>query len=360
MTETGPATDTRKRKHRRANLGTIPPSLFGFILHHTGKAQGLLILVSTAVQPFVYYSLDLPKHIVNTAIQDRAGKTLFGHLFEPVNYLILLSLVFLALVLGIGALKYFINVYTGRLTAKANLILRVILSHAERRLSGAIDGARRIAVVTKEIEFIGSFAGDALVTPIFQGCTLLTTMIFIIVQEPVFGTLIILLSSVRGAIVPFIQRPLNRRFAEYTLGVRDVAAAVTDDADATSRRQPFSTYYHLLRSVFYLEYRQARLIAFMSFVNGLNNQAISFLLFLGGGMLVFDSRLTFGTLVAMLVASKDIHAPMSELVSYYRRLCLARVGYDLIRSNMNTGMSPSLAEITEVPLLRMSLSPLPG
>src|SRR5258707_15890327 len=94
----------------------MEPTLFRFIWKHSLRQQ-LVVLVLTAMSfPFFYYSLDLPKTIINQAIQGRGfPKTEFGYEFNQVQYLMMLSVVFLLLVLVNGGFKYYINVYKGRL-----------------------------------------------------------------------------------------------------------------------------------------------------------------------------------------------------------------------------------------------------
>src|SRR5882757_7080553 len=52
-------------------VSDLEPSVYRFILKHSMKQQILLLLLTLSSFPFLYYSLDLPKTIVNRAI---AGK----------------------------------------------------------------------------------------------------------------------------------------------------------------------------------------------------------------------------------------------------------------------------------------------
>jgi hypothetical protein len=46
----------------------LAPSIYGYILHHSLREQIYLVVVTLISFPFLYYSLDLPKLIVNRAI----------------------------------------------------------------------------------------------------------------------------------------------------------------------------------------------------------------------------------------------------------------------------------------------------
>ena len=51
---------------------SIEPSVYRFILRHSLKQQIMLLILTLVSFPFLYYSLDLPKTIVNHAIKDDA------------------------------------------------------------------------------------------------------------------------------------------------------------------------------------------------------------------------------------------------------------------------------------------------
>jgi putative ABC transport system ATP-binding protein len=252
-----------QRRRPWPNLKALPPTLYQFVLRHTGAAQLRLALMSFVSFPLLYISLDLPKHSINVAVKEETAKTLFDVSFEAVPYLILVTLAYLILVLVNEGIKYAIFVYTGRLDAKAILVLRVSLRHAGRRIAGLTDGPRRLPVITKETDVIGAFAGSAIATPLFQGGTLITILIFFIVQKPLFGTLVVSLLSLHWAVVPRIQRHLNHRFSEYTLGIRDIADASISETEVTSPIRSQPAYYLLLRSNFHLQYRRIQLHALL-------------------------------------------------------------------------------------------------
>ena len=88
-------------------------SIFRFILQYSKKQQVVLLLMIVASYPFYYFTLDLPKTIINEAIGGGFAdfpKSVLGYDLEQINYLLALSFAFLALVLINGGFKYFINV----------------------------------------------------------------------------------------------------------------------------------------------------------------------------------------------------------------------------------------------------------
>ena len=97
----------------------MEPSIYRFILRYSKREQIVLLIMTGLSFPFLYYSLDLPKKIINEALgaKSKAGFPVewLGFSFDQLDYLWTLSGMFLALVCVNGGFKYVINVYRGRL-----------------------------------------------------------------------------------------------------------------------------------------------------------------------------------------------------------------------------------------------------
>src|SRR5690349_18213207 len=109
--------DFAAQKPPQPEANDLEPSVYRFILKYSMKQQIFLLLLTLASFPFLYYSLDLPKTIVDKAIKEgaRFPQVLFGFEFDRIPYLMLLCAAFLALVFINGGFKYFINVFKGQL-----------------------------------------------------------------------------------------------------------------------------------------------------------------------------------------------------------------------------------------------------
>ena len=91
-------------------------SLFGFIWKYSARQQIFILMVTVLTYPVVYVLLELPKLIVNDAVQgDNFPRTILGVDFDQVPYLLLLCFAFLFLVVVSNGLKFYLNVYKGRL-----------------------------------------------------------------------------------------------------------------------------------------------------------------------------------------------------------------------------------------------------
>src|ERR671928_1685347 len=124
----------------------LPSTIYGFILRYSLREQIYLVVVTLLSFPFLYYSLELPKVIINQAI---AGKnfpwTIFGIEFSRISYLVLLCVAFLVLVLANGWFKYHLNVRKGRVGERMlrrlrydlyERLLRFPMRHFDRTATG--------------------------------------------------------------------------------------------------------------------------------------------------------------------------------------------------------------------------------
>src|SRR5437867_3571562 len=121
----------------------LEPSIYRFILKHSLPQQIALLLLTLASFPFLYYSLNLPKDIINHAIKDDAKfpQHILGFELERIPFLMLLCAAFLILVFCNGVFKYYINTYKGRLGERMlrrfryqlyQRLLRFPLTHFQR------------------------------------------------------------------------------------------------------------------------------------------------------------------------------------------------------------------------------------
>jgi ABC-type multidrug transport system fused ATPase/permease subunit len=170
----------------------LDPSIYGYILHYSLRDQIYLVIVTLLSFPFLYYSLDLPKQIVNHAISGKEfPQNLLGIELQQIPYLLVLCGVFLALVLINGWFKLHLNVKKGQVGERMlrrlryqlyERVLRFPLRQFDRTATGEV-----IAMMTGELEPVGGFVGEAFALPISQGGTLLTILVFMFVQDPVLG-----------------------------------------------------------------------------------------------------------------------------------------------------------------------------
>lgn len=317
-------------------------SIFRFILRYSRKEQILLLILTASGFPFLYLSLDLPKIIINKAIGGKEfPATLFGMEFDQITYLLILCSLFLLLVFINGGFKYFNNVYRG--VVGERMLRRLRYQLYERVLRFPLPSFRKlstgevVSMTVGETEPLGGFIGDSIALPAFQGGTLLTILVFMFVQDPVLGTAAVALYPVQGYLIPKLQRKLNLLKKERVIHVRklserigEVVAGVRDVHAHDTSQYELADYSDRVGKIFDIRVDIYRQKFFIKFLNNFISQITPFFFYAIGGYLVIKGDLSFGALVAVLAAYKDLQDPWKELLNYYQIKEDARVKYDLL------------------------------
>jgi putative ABC transport system ATP-binding protein len=328
----------------------VEKSIYQFILRYSLRDQ-IILLIATAVSfPFLYYSYDLPKLIINH-IKDAAAHKgglesvpphiLFGMGFGAIGWLMLLSFVFLCLTVINGAFKYFINVFKGRLGERMLRRLRYTLYskiicfpllHFKKVSAGEL-----IPMITAEVEPLGGFIGDAFVTPVFQGGLLLVPLVFILIQDLWLGLAAVALYPVQGYLIPKIQRRVNElgkerirtlrklsdRIGETVNGALEIRANDTSRFERADFSDRLGIIYHIRFRIYVLKF-------LAKYINNTFDKLTPFFFFSAGGYLALKGQIDLGALVAVINAQKDLAAPWRELLDYYQAKEDSRIKYEQV------------------------------
>lgn len=335
---------------------TLHSTIYRFILRYSLRDQIYLVVVTLLSFPFLYYSLDLPKLIINDAIGGKhLPRTIFGHPLAQIPYLAVLCLVFLLLVLINGAFKYHLNVRKGRVGERMlrrlrfelfERVLRFPLHQFDRTAAGQI-----IAMLTAELEPIGGFIGDSFALPIFQGGTLLTIFLFMFIQNPFLGAAAVGLYPVQGYVIPKLQRRIRQLGRERVRTVRvlsdsigeSIAARVEIRTNSAVNRQ-LAGISRRLGEIYNIRFEIYNRKFFVKFLNNLMNQMTPFFFYLIGGYFVITGELSFGALVAVLAAYKDLSSPWKEILDFYQNQQDVAIKYEQVieQFQINNLIDPGL------------------
>ncbi len=320
-------------------------TLFQFVLRYSLRQQIVILTMTVLSFPFLYFSLDLPKTIINEAIGGKNfPRSVLGVEFDQIPYLMALSFLFLALVFINGGFKYFLEIYKGKVGERMlrrlrfqlyDRILRFPLPHFRRVPQGEL-----IPMITGEVESVGGFVGAAISVPAFYGGTLLVILFFMFMQDFILGLAAISLYPIQATLIPILQKRLlhyNRRrireirrlanvIGESVRGVTDIHA---NDAGRFFRTR-VSDRLGRIYDIRYKIYRRKFLIKFL---NAFLGQLTPFFFFSIGGYLVIKGDLTLGALVAILAAYKDLASPWKELLNYYQQQAAIKVKYEQVVRN---------------------------
>ena len=320
----------------------LASSIYGYILHHSLREQIYLVVVTLVSFPFLYYSLDLPKLIVNRAISGKDFPQKFmGWDFDQIPYLLVLCCIFFALVLINGWFKLHLNVRKGQVGERMlrrlryqlyERVLRFPLHHFDRTATGQV-----IAMMTGELEPVGGFIGDAFALPISQGGTLLTIFVFMFVQDPILGAAAVAFYPLQGYLIPKMQRIIRRLGRERVRKVRGLSDRIAETVAARAEiRANDAAVYQLsdisqrLGEIYDIRFEIYNRKFFVKFLNNLIGNLTPFLFFLIGGYFVIKAELSFGALVAVLAAYKDLSSPWKELLDFYQNQQDVAIKYEQV------------------------------
>jgi ABC-type multidrug transport system fused ATPase/permease subunit len=309
----------------------IERSLFAFIWKHSKREQLKLLVVTLALFPLLYLTLELPKRIINDAIG--AGDdvvTVLGVTFGQITFLMILCGLFLLSVLIHGALKMRINTMNGVLSERMlrrlryTLIARILRfpsPYFERTSQGEL-----VSMITAEAEPMGSLMGDAVAQPVLQAGQMLTILGFLFAQSIAFGVAACALIPLQAWIIPRMQRQINLLNRERVVEIRALASAIGESAaGATTLRLNRGWRYRLamvsdrLGRLYHVRFRIYQKKFFMKFINNFIGQLTPFFFYAIGGYLAIRGEITVGALVAALAAYKDLSSPWKELLTYYNQ-----------------------------------------
>lgn len=341
-------------------------SLFRYIWRHSRRDQLAICAVVLLSLPFYFAALDLPRRIINEAIQGRAfedgrARTMFftmavhwpdwlgggvtrllpGLEVDRLGLLFGLSGLYLALVLVNGAFKYWINVAKGALGERLLRRLRfdlfaLILRFTPQALRG-VKAAETATIVKDEVEPIGAFSGDAFVLPAFLGSQAATALAFILVQNLWLGLMAAGVVGVQVLLIPRLRRELLRLSKRRQLASRQLAGRVGEIIEGMEavrvhgvERWERAEIGHRLFELFELRFHIFKRKFLVKFLNNLLAQITPFLFYAVGGYLALKGELDIGQLVAVIAAYRELPPPLKELIDWDQQRLDVQVKYDQV------------------------------
>jgi len=338
-------------------------SLFGFIIRYSKREQLLIVPLVVASMLIYFSTLDLPKAIINEAIQGKrfpeAASTvafLKMHLTLPaflgggslqlfdgfplhqLPYLVALTLAFLTLIVVNGGLKFQINTMKGWLGERMlrrlryglfDRILRFPLARFRR-----VKSAELATMIKDEVEPLGGFVGESLITPLFLAGEALTALFFIMFQHAYLGLVALGVVAAQAVIIPKLRRQLLVLAKQRQLSARQLSGRIAEVADGVVEVHANDTSNYerseissRLGKIFRIRFEFYQRKFLIKFLNNFLSQVAPFLFYLVGGYLVIKGNLDIGTLVAVIAAYKDLPSPIKELIDWDQQRLDVQIKY---------------------------------
>ncbi len=362
--------------------------LFSFIWRYSKREQLLIVPLVIASMVVLFASLDLPKTIVNEPIQGKrfpspdstvtflriafdlpgflGGPTVLleGFQMERTPYLIALSLAFLSLIVVSGLLKLQINTMKGWMGERMlrrlryslfDHILRFPLPHFRK-----VKSAEMATMIKDEVEPLGGFIGEAIITPLFLGGQALTALFFILYQHIFLGMIAFGMVVVQAVIIPRMRRRLLVLSKERQITARQLAGRIAECVDGVVEIHAHDTSNYeraeisaRLGKMFRIRFELFQRKFMIKFLNNFLSQVTPFLFYLVGGYLAIQGRLDIGTLVAVIAAYKDLPSPIKELIDWDQQRMDVQIKYTQVVEQFTTDdlAQPELQKLVDAPLL---------
>lgn len=340
--------------------------LYGFIWSYSRGYQLVILCVTIATFPLLYYALELPKIIVNDALGSKPDaipfpRTYLGIEFEQTEYLLTLCGIFLLLLIVNGGIMMALFIFKGitseRLLRRLRFILferihRFPLKQFQNTSQGAVT-----SMITAEVEPFSQFFADAVELPLFQGGTMLTVLVFVFVQDPIMGLASISIIPLQAFIIPKLQKKVNLLAKERVVRIRGVAGRISEAVSGINEIHTHDTsafsladFTHHLSGVFKVRMKIYQNKAFLKFLNNFLLKLTPLLFYSVGGLLILDGKLDLGQLVAVLGAYSQLMSPWKELLKYYQRMMDAKIKFEQVAEQFNPAdMIPENRLLTERP-----------
>jgi len=314
-------------------------SINQFIWKYSSRQQLVLAAITLAYFPTLYGMLELPKIIINQAIENPRQHLISGMEISPIQFLVMLSLLFLFLYTINGLIKLVINIKKGVLGER--MIRRLRYSLIEQTLRFPIQRFRGVSQgeivsqITSEAEPLGGYISEAITLPLFQGGTMLTILAFMFIQNIWLGLVSIALIPLQILIIPKLQRQVNILSRERVRSVRHLSEHIGETVNGAQairvhgvQRYVLAGFSTRLNELFDIRYKLYKKKFFIKFLNNFINQLTPFLFYMVGGTLVIQGQLSLGALVAAIAAYKDMVAPWKELLKFYQMQQDAKIKYE--------------------------------
>ncbi|MFT7576907.1 MAG: putative ABC transport system ATP-binding protein [Alphaproteobacteria bacterium] len=348
----------------------MDPNLFRYIWTHSRSDQIFVLILIALSLPFYWLSLDVPKRIVNEALQGEAfvngvtearlfslslplpdwlGGTLVfsqGFLFEQINYLFALSFLFLFYVLANGAFKYAINILKGMLAERMMRRLRFELFATMMRFRPedirTVKPAEAASMIKDEVEPIGGFIGDAFIQPAFLSTQALTAVIFIITQSFWLGMVAVSVVLVQAFVIPYLRREQLRLGRLRQIASRRLAGRIGEMIDGARTIQTYGLKNFSeaeiggrLGALFTIRADLYKRKFAVKYLNNILAQVTPFFFYSIGGYLALRGSLDLGQLVAVIGAYRDLPPPIKELIDWDQRRADVTIKYEQVISQFS-------------------------
>jgi putative ABC transport system ATP-binding protein len=250
-------------------------------------------------------------------------------------------MIFLGLIVLNGWLKFRINTMKGWMGERMLRRLRYVLYDYILRFPlprfRRVKAAEMATMIKDEVEPLGGFIGEAIITPLFLGGQALTAMFFILYQHWALGLIALAVVAVQAYLIPRLRKRLLVLGRERQLTARALAGRIAETVDGAVEIHANGTSNYeraeissRLGRIFHIRFEFYQRKFLIKFLNNFLSQVTPFLFYTVGGYLVITGSLDIGALVAVIAAYKDLPSPVKELIDWDQQRLDVEVKYQQV------------------------------
>ncbi len=312
-----------------APAGTLPCSIFRYVLETSGVHQLFLLLLTVSVFLLEVVPLELQRRIVNDLVKHR-----------PYSWVVGLCAVYAGTVLVQGGTKLALNIYRGWVGERAKRDLRRRVHTVVENPTPASPAAEAqgitISMIVAEVEPIGGFVGESVSEPLLQVGIIFSVLAYLIHIDPWMALAAFALFIPQLVFVPLLQIAVNRRTGARIRVLRQLGIAMIDRSDGAADDRRIDRAFALDMGIFKLKFTMNFLMNICTHL-----QIVSALLV--GGWWVYTSRLEIGGVVAFISGIGRLNDPWGDLVNYFRDVNVTQIKYRLLVDALNQLTTAGLA-----------------
>jgi ABC-type multidrug transport system fused ATPase/permease subunit len=300
----------------------MPKSLFVFIWRVSGRKQIVLCALTIAVALLTAAPLELQRRIVDDAVQN--GR---------IDYLFLMSAIYLGVLLLQGGLKYLLNVLRGWLVEDVTRRLRHMIFDGTQRADADVPVKKGavVSMVAAEAEGLAGFVGDSISFPLMQAGTALSALGYLIWVEPRIAIFAALLYTPQLFVVPLGQRRINRWGNIHSRLLRKMGDPIVgSEMDRKGRPRFRRRFLRLVQGAFRTRIAIYRVKFFLTFFGNFVDALGPLIVLSVGGWLAIKGEVEVSTLVVFITGFQKVADPWDQLLTFYRTASNAAVKYQLI------------------------------
>lgn len=299
----------------KLSLRHTAKTLSQYILKMSGKHQLALCVLAMLSTLTNLVPLELQRRIIDNAIENKSLENLVN-----------LGIAYALSLLAYQVIKLIFRIYQSWVAESTikNTRKDLLKIHSQKEKKSDKDG-QAVSVISTEVESIGTYVGEHISDASSNIMMLIGVTAYMFIVEPEIAFFALLFFIPQVALVPFMQKLLNRLIKKRVELVRSLGDTIAEINKPIDKMPDIvkSIYLNRMRFTF-VKYFMKALINFLNTLGPLT-------VLMYGGYLVIEGETTAGVIVAFLSGFQRMSGPVRGLIGFYRLTAQTSVQYHMLK-----------------------------